>query len=130
MKSVTRLLLTGVGAVAAVVLAAAPASAAIEVSAVPASVSAQACTWEVTDTTVRGSCSVSTPLGSFSGSFDGTFHSDDTASGTVVFDGGALGSFDGTWHGGPFVSGQTATIYYTANTPIGPISGEVEVEVP
>jgi hypothetical protein len=131
MKSVSRVLLTGAGVAAAFALAAAPASAAVAGTPAPVSVNAaQACTWQVTSSVVKFGCSVSLPLiGSVSGSFSGTFHADGTASGTVVFK-SAVGSINGTWNGGPFVSGQKATIHYSASTPIGPVSGTVVVDVP
>ncbi|TDV37778.1 hypothetical protein [Actinophytocola oryzae] len=130
MKSVSRLLLTGAGAAVALALAAAPASAAAEVTAAPASVASQACTWEITETTVSGSCSITTPLGPITSSFEGTLQADNTASGALAVDAGRLGSFDGSWHGGPFVSGETATIHYTATSPLGTTSGEFEFVVP
>lgn len=130
MKSVSRLLLTSAGAVAALVLAVAPASASPEASSAPASATAQACTWEITETTVSGTCSVPTPIGLVSSSFDGALHPDNTASGSLVLDAGRFGSFDGAWDGGPFVSGETATVHYTATTPLGSISGEFEFVVP
>ncbi len=131
MKRVTRGLLAGASAAAA--LAAVVAGPSVAFAATPVHtqgtvVPADACTATTVGSTVSGGCTISTVFGTFGGTFTGTFGSDGMGSGTIVLHGGVIGDMNGTWSGGPFTGGP-ATINYTVQTPAGPVSGSFPVTV-
>ena len=78
-------------------------------------------------TSVSGSCTVDTPLGTFGGTFTGTVGINGSGSGTITLDGGPLGSLNGTWTG--TLTGKSASITYTVQTLLGPISGTLPVSL-
>ncbi|MBO0656335.1 hypothetical protein J1792_27245 [Streptomyces triculaminicus] len=127
MKIASRVALAGVGAAAAAAMLAGPAFAA-PAQAPQAAAAASPCNASTSGNTVNGSCTVSTPFGSFGATFSGTFGSNGYGSGKITLKGGAIGSVNGTWTGGPFTGGP-ATIKYTVQTPLGPVSGSVPVNI-
>lgn len=126
MKRVTYGVLAAAAAAAAVI--AVPSAAFAAAPAPSTVVPASACTATTAGSTVSGGCTVSTKLGTFGGTFTGTFGSDGMGSGTITLQGGVLGNMNGTWSGGPFTGGS-ATINYTVQTPAGPVSGSFPVTV-
>ncbi|MCZ1006262.1 hypothetical protein [Streptomyces lydicus] len=127
MKIVSRVAIAGAGAVAAAAMLAGPALAA-PAQAPKQAAAASSCQASTSGNTVNGNCSVSTPFGTFGAVFSGTFGSDGYGSGKITLKGGAIGSVNGTWTGGPFTGGP-ATIKYTVQTPLGPVSGSVPVNI-
>ena len=102
-------------AVAGVTAGAAPADAAPRARTLP-------CTYTLDEAagTLVGECRGSTPLGTASATFSGTY-ADGAASGSFTVD-TWLWDFSGTFSGTGFNGGK-ATGSYTVVTPFGPISG-------
>lgn len=130
MKRISRGLLTGAGIAAAAALAvvSGPGMASAATPAPGAVSLAAGCSATVSVVSVSGNCTVSTVLGTFGGSFSGTVGAGGNGSGSIVLDGGVLGNLNGTWSGGPFTGGS-ATINYTVQGPLGPVSGSFMVAV-
>ncbi|HEU5472539.1 MAG TPA: hypothetical protein VFV67_17970 [Actinophytocola sp.] len=128
MKPVSRALLAGAGlAVAGVLAVAAPAAA---VAPAPAAASDFSCTASTSGNTVTGSCQLDTRLGTFGATFTGTMRADGYASGTITMRAGILGTRTGNWSGGPFTRGSTATVNFSIPSPLGPIDGSFQVDIP